>query len=307
MQKNVRSTLSIFLLLIALMAAFFYLAHHHSLMQQLVHTPFWVSALVFFLYIAMFGALVLILSASVKICGKKFSEQENTVLNAHSLFINFFIPGQGGPAYRGAYMYKRHKLRIINYIAVTLLYYAFYAAISVGLLFWGSKQWWQTLGAVILALILSAVVINQYAKRKNLHKNDLALSSTNLLYLLGATLLQTIIQLAIYSVELHSVNHHIVLSQVIIYTGAANLALFAALTPGAIGIRESFLIFTERLHHISSGSIVTANLIDRSVYIVFLLGLMVLTITLHARGKFQLKNLPAQLKQSLKLSYLYKS
>jgi uncharacterized membrane protein YbhN (UPF0104 family) len=71
----------------------------------------------------------------------------------------------------------------------------------------------------------------------------------------------------------------------ITYTGAANFALFVALTPGAIGIREAFLLFTRHLHHISSANIVAANIIDRAIFIVVLGVLFGLTLGFHAKYK----------------------
>ena len=67
------------------------------------------------------------------------------------------------------------------------------------------------------------------------------------------------------------------------YTGAANFALFVSLTPGAIGIRESFLFFSQRLNHITNAAIVGANVLDRTVYVIFL-GLIFIVL-LIIRGK----------------------
>jgi len=76
---------------------------------------------------------------------------------------------------------------------------------------------------------------------------------------------------------------------VVIYTGAANFALFVSITPGAIGFRESFLLFSQHLHHIDSSTIVAANLIDRSVYIVLLLLLAAGIFGTHAQRRFKIK------------------
>lgn len=301
MKRKLRPFLAPFLLLFAIVACIYYLVHHRNLIQQLLHTPAKITSLVMVLYIVMFGVLLLILAACLRICAKKIENQENSLVNAHTLLINFFLPGQGGPAYRGAYLYKRHRLSIKKYVGVTLLYYAFYAAISVFLLLVGSGRWWQSLLAVALSIGVSWWVIDRYSRRNNLRQNSLNLNNTNLLLLFGATLLQAVIQISIYAVELHSVNHKIGFSQIVSYTGAANLALFVALTPGAIGIRESFLILTERLHHISGANIVVANVIDRSVYLVFLIGLLVAVIGYHTKGRLRIKQIPVLVKQSLKL------
>jgi uncharacterized membrane protein YbhN (UPF0104 family) len=68
-----------------------------------------------------------------------------------------------------------------------------------------------------------------------------------------------------------------------VYTGAANLALFVSLTPGAIGFRESFLVFSQHLHHISNSTIVAANILDRAMYLVLLLILALIIFGTHAR------------------------
>jgi uncharacterized membrane protein YbhN (UPF0104 family) len=285
MSKKLRPLLSLVLLLAFLGVGVFYIARHRSLLTQLSKTPLSISAVVFLLYALMVGVLVLILSASVRICRTPISPSENTLLNSHSLFINFFIPGQGGPAYRGLYLYKRHKLRVKDYIIVTLLYYAIYAVINVFLLLVLNRPWWQTVLGVAVAGLISWLVVSRYTRRAGLEAKALDFSPINLAYLIGAALMQAILQIIIYHVELHSVNSHIKLTQVITYTGAANLALFVSLTPGAIGIRESFLIFTRHLHHISSANIIVANVIDRSVYIVFLLVLLLLTVGLHVKKK----------------------
>jgi uncharacterized membrane protein YbhN (UPF0104 family) len=82
--------------------------------------------------------------------------------------------------------------------------------------------------------------------------------------------------------------------QTLSYAGAANFSLYAALTPGAIGIREAFLVFSQGIHHISSSVIVAANVIDRAVFLLFL-GLLFVGVTLlHAKDKLGVKKLKSQ-------------
>lgn len=104
-----------------------------------------------------------------------------------------------------------------------------------------------------------------------------------------ASLIQVGLMVCIYFVELKAVMPSVNLGQVLIYTGAANFALFVSLTPGAIGFRESFLIFSEKLHHISSSTVVAASTIDRSVYIVLLLISAFIIFTTHAKKKLMLR------------------
>ncbi len=109
--------------------------------------------------------------------------------------------------------------------------------------------------------------------------------------LFAATLLQLTAQAVIFGIELHNTGANVSVGQVLSYTGVANMALFVALTPGSIGIRELFLVFSQHLHHIGDGTIVAANVIDRGVYFVFLGILFVLVLSLHAKDKLHVKQL----------------
>lgn len=283
MFKKVRPYLSIILLLIALGAGVYYLLHHQALLRQLKHTSIGVTVAVFGLYIVMLGVLVWILDATLRLCRRRLEWRENAELNTHSLLVNFFVPGQGGIAYRGVYLYKKHRLKVKQYIAASLLYFLVYIILNVFLMFVTNRPWWQTLLALIAATGAGLFVIRKYGNRSQVTSETLNLRPKVLAYLAAATLVQAFVQFVIYATELHTVNSGVALSQVVTYTGAADLTLFVSLTPGAIGIREAFLIFTHHLHHISSANIIAANVIDRGVYIVFLLIVLLVTITLQGR------------------------
>ncbi|HZL07693.1 MAG TPA: hypothetical protein VFC50_00680, partial [Candidatus Dormibacteraeota bacterium] len=84
---------------------------------------------------------------------------------------------------------------------------------------------------------------------------------------------------------------HISWGQAMSYSGAANFALFVSLTPDAIGFRETFLVFSHRLHHVSTANILSANVIDRGAYVIFLLLLFVVVLSLHAKDRLRLSSL----------------
>jgi uncharacterized membrane protein YbhN (UPF0104 family) len=96
-----------------------------------------------------------------------------------------------------------------------------------------------------------------------------------------ATLAQVCTLAAIFYVELHSISEKVALVPSLIYTGAANFALFVSITPGAIGFREAFLTLTRHFHGISTDLIVAANLLDRSVYLIFMALLALVVFGLH--------------------------
>lgn len=256
-------------------------------------SPPMLVALLFFYGISFF-ALSLVLRVSLAMYGKTIGKQENLLLNAYSSLANFFGPGQSGPAFRGVYLKKRHNFSVKSYIFTTLLYYAFYAVISAFLLFVGSRPWWQTGLLMLAAGACSVVILRWYAKRSSL-RDQKHINPRTLSCMFGAVALQMAGQVGIYFVELHSTAPQASFGQILSYTGAANFALFAAITPGAIGIREAFLVFSQNLHHISSTAIVAANIIDRAAYLV-VLGIMFLAvITLHAKEKLHVRQITKEM------------
>jgi uncharacterized membrane protein YbhN (UPF0104 family) len=291
MKKQLRLGIALVLTLLTVAAFAYYLSKHHNLLTQLRHTSSITVIILVLLYLAWFGSLLLIQTASLRLCSTSLPVKENFLLNSYSTLVNFFVPGQGGLIVRGAYLKQHNRLRVRLYVFVTLLYYLCYAMTSALLLLVSSRPWWQTLLGVCLVAGVSISVLQWYAKRDKAHATTLDLRFANCSFLLLATILQAVLQVAIYFVEIHSVHHHVSLGQAMAYTGAANFALFVALTPAAIGIRESFLLFTEKLNHLTSGTIVAASLIDRAVFIVFLALLFIVVISFHAKDKLHIKSL----------------
>ena len=289
MKRHLKAALGIALLIATGGVFAWYLHNHPEIITQLKHVPPATLILLLLCYAVWFGALAVVLQITMRMYKKAMTAQENFLLSAYSSLINFFGPGQSGPGLRGLYLKKRHNLRIKDYIFATLLYYACYAVISAYMMFAGSRPWWQTAALVIAAAGGSAIVIRWYAKRSSIQNRSAFGHFIG--WIFAATALQLSAQAVIYAIEIHAVSSHVSAGQIITYTGAANFALFAALTPGAIGIREAFLVFTQNLHHISSTTIVAANVIDRAAYIVFLGVLFVFVISLHAGKKLKLRQL----------------
>jgi uncharacterized membrane protein YbhN (UPF0104 family) len=289
MKKYLKPILAVLILAATAGAFIYYIAGHPSTLDRLKHLPPLTLVLLLFLNIVSFGCFVWVTRASLGLYGKKMGKQENILFNAYSSLINFFGPGQSGPVFRGAYLKKRLDLGVKQYVFATLVYYGFFAVISVLLMFAGTRPWWQTAILATLTGVCSVLVMRWYKNRSQISGAKLDLRHIG--WIGAATLLQLLAQVALYAVELHNVGAHASLGQVLSYTGVANLAIFVALTPGAIGIREAFLLFSEKLHHITSGTIVAANVVDRGVYLVFLGLLFVLVVSLHAKKKLAINQL----------------
>lgn len=292
MKRYAKSVAAGVVLLVTAGAFIYYLTQHPHTIDHLKHLPVVTLVGLVGLTIISFGCQILVMRASLHLYGKSMGQQENILFNAYSSLINFFGPGQSGPVFRGAYLKKKLDLGIKQYLFATLIYYAFFAVMSVLLIFVGEAPWWQTTILGAATTVACSIAIRWYKRHSQI--KAARLDSKHIVRIGIATALQLIVQVMLYSTELHTIGAQVSIAQILSYTGVANLAMFAALTPGAIGIREAFLLFSERLHHIGSNAIVAANLVDRSVYLVFLGLLLVLVLSLHAKTKLQVAQLQSK-------------
>ena len=278
MQRSfLRSIAIIAVLLTTSCAAVYYFTHHPEVGHQLQTTSLIVVVVILGLYLAGVTALALITIATVRLCHIKLSSRESLLLTAYSSIVNFFGPLQSGPAFRAIYLKTKHGLNLKKYAGATLMYYFFYGSFSVILLLSGVLKWWLV-PVVVSGAVVTYVLLQQPVVSKRLQGID----KRGWYFLALATLLQIIIVTVIYYVELQTVAPGTQVSQAIIYSGAANLSLFVSLTPGAIGFRESFLLFSQQLHHVSNSAIVAANILDRTLYVVLLLVLAIFIFGTHA-------------------------
>lgn len=286
-----RSIAAILILLITIAAFSNYFATHAQVRHLIRHTSPTLLLTLLGLYVLFVGSMAMINSATLRLCSTRLANRESLLLTMYSCVINFFGPLQSGPAFRALYVKKLHGTSLKNYGAASLMYYAFYAGFS-GLFLVSGLLGWLLVPMAIAGLILAWLVYKSqsvYAAR--IRKLDLS----SWYYLAVATFLQVGIQVIIYFVELRSIVPGVHFGQAIIYTGAANFATFVSITPGAIGFRESFLIFSQKLHHISNGAIVTASTIDRAVYVSLLLVMAVVIFATHAHKKLRIDSEVAKL------------
>lgn len=274
-----------FTVLPATLAAFvYYFVTYESVRQQLAGTSPAVVGLLLALYIGTVIALALIFHATLRLCKLALAGGETGLLTAYSSVINFFGPLQSGPAFRALYLKKKYQLNLKSYASATLIYYFFYGAFSCLLLVSGLlKAWLLPLIALGLVAMVGLRRLPPLARRLN------NLDLGNWGYLAAATALQVALVAVIYYAELHNLDPAIGFGQALVYTGAANLALFVSLTPGAIGFRESFLVFSQNLHHINTQTIVAANILDRAMYVTLMLLLAVFIFGSHAHRSLRIK------------------
>lgn len=283
---NWRPVAAITILVITVLVFVNYFVNHPEVWDGLGQIPRSTLLIILALYFLFVGSLALVNTATLRLCRYRMKAGESLLLTMYSSVINFFGPLQSGPAFRAVYVNQKHNIKIKDYTVASFVYYFFYGLFSVVLLFSGVLKWW------ILPLAILVVVGIFYLRFKKINglKRLVNLALVNWYYMAAATFVQICLLLLIFWVELAAVSPGIQFSQVAIYTGAANLALFVSLTPGAIGFREAFLVFTQNLHHINTATIVSANTIDRAIYVLMLLILSGLIIITHAGKKLKVQS-----------------
>lgn len=268
-------------ILTATIAAFaWYFRTHPEVIHSLRQVSIGTIVLLFALYCLFMGTLIWIQRATLALCDLKLGQKESALLVMYSSVINFFGPLQSGPAFRAAYLKARYKLNLKKYAVATLTYYGLYALFSGLMILAVLVNWWIIIGAIAAYLLLPRML---RAKRfDNLNK-------AHIRSLAQATFCQVMVLSAIYFVEIRSLLSEASYLQSLSYTGAANFALFVSITPGAIGFREAFLVFSQSLHGIGSEVIAAASVIDRSIYIILLLIVAAVVTAMHASEYFKVK------------------
>jgi uncharacterized membrane protein YbhN (UPF0104 family) len=239
------------------------------------------------LYVIFVGTNAVILFINIRMCSRKITYGDGFLVTAYSTLVNFFGPLQSGPGFRAVYIKKKFGISLKSIGIASLFYYGFYALFSLLFLLLGFAQAW--VGLVVL-LAAGAFVLG-FIRRKLASAEAKNLVHPKLIAGVGlVTLFQVLLISVIYFIELRSIDAVVSYKQALIYTGAANFGMFVSLTPGAIGIRESFLLFAERLHHIPDSTVLAASLLDRAVYFVFLGGLFVIVSLFHVRRRLATKS-----------------
>ncbi len=289
---QVRKTLAVAILLITVFLFVRYFQNHPAYWQELRQVSPWTIVWVLLLNVAMLTVLVAATEATLRLCGKTLGLKENFQLTSYASIANFFGPLQSGPGVKAAYLKTRHNVRLRDFTLASLVLLGFFALFSALFLFVGNRPWWQTAGVLLAVGGFSYLVISFFMKRdkapkdSQLHFRPAIVGTIALL-----AFLQVVITTGWYYVELKAVDSTVHFSQAMSYAGAANFSLFVSITPDGVGIREAFLLFSQDIHHVSTQDIVSANVIDRAVYVVFLVGLLTIVSLTHVSSKLRLTDL----------------
>lgn len=285
--KRVRTGIGVAILGATVLLFINYGRTHPGTFSQLGQVGLATLITVLLLYVLFITTNAVILFINIRMSSHRISPSDGLLLTAYSTLVNFFGPLQSGPGFRAVYVKKKFGISLKSFGIASLFYYGFYALFSLAFLLLGFAQAW--VGLAVFLLVGAAIL--HYVRRKFTSDEARALIHPKLIAGVGlVTLLQVFIISLIYFTELRSLDAAISYKQALIYTGAANFGMFVSLTPGAIGIRESFLLFAERLHHIPESTVLAASLLDRAIYFVFLAGIFALVSLFHVQKRLNRKS-----------------
>ena len=276
--KKHQKQVAVAVIILSLTLLAIYAASHPSVIQNVVQTDPRILALLLVLYLAVIGTQFVIMYATIKLCKKTLPIKNGVLLSIYSAVANFFGPLQSGPGVRAIYLKQKIGLRIRDYTLATLFYYFAFAAINGSLLFVNTLPFLTVFGFLVSILLI--IIGTRLLKFENLAKF--------VLVIFLVTIAQILFMTIIYFVELHAINSptNYTFLQALVYSASANLSLFVSITPGAIGIREAFIVFAQSLHHIPLSSVISAGILDRAFYILFLIMLFIVSSGMHLKDMF---------------------
>jgi uncharacterized membrane protein YbhN (UPF0104 family) len=292
-----RSLRIILLLLFAGLVVWFF-ATHKSDFSTLTEIPPYILLLIALCQVGVIVTNIIFQFVLLKIYAVHMPWKDNFKVIVKSSVINFFGFLQGGAGYRAYYLKKNHAVEYrkfgllfaANYIVVFLIS-AFFGL--VGALSQLAKDQHLTNVGVILffgattIFLIALMFINPTkipATNRLLRKIRDVLSGWELiikdkrrvfqLFVIG--LAQYWILTTAFFLELKAIHVDASLAGLMIYSAIAGFSLLVALTPAAIGFRETLLIFARQSLGVSISAIILAATVDRVVYFFLLLGLSVI-------------------------------
>lgn len=288
------------LILAAFVAAFvWFFFSHKAEFHVLTHMPWYLLILI------ALSQLVVILTNTafqislLKVYQLRISWWESFVVVVKSSVINFFGFLQGGTGYRAYYLKKHYNL---SYARFALLFTANYLVVfficalfgMIGSLLQAAHSGHATNYGVVVffAVATFALLVLMFISPSRLPGNskfmlrikgvlaewDHIISSKKRvfgLFLIG--LVQFWALTASFFLELRAIHASTNLPGLMVYSAIAGFSILVALTPAAIGFRETLLIFARQALGVSVSVIVLSATVDRIVYFFLLLALSIFT------------------------------
>lgn len=274
--------LRLILLATVLVAFVLYYIYNQAQFAKIGNLTFWEILLIIIGQSMVIISNIFILMILVRFIARRLSFLGAARITAYSSLINFFGFLQGGLGFRGIYLKTNYQMSLRKYFVLTFVQYCIFFSFAGLLLILGL---WLTSGVqqvvfflllALFLLLLTLVIIDRikpatYVQAlERLKKTHDVFQALPLLGVAAATVFQLSGSMLASAVELHAIGASISLGGLLIYTGISQFAIIIALTPGAIGIRETILLIVQQQMHLTTETIIVASTIDRVVYFVTL-------------------------------------
>jgi len=275
-------TLRLVLLASVIVAFVLYFSYNQAQFSKIGELTFWQILLIIIGQSMVIISNIFILMIMVRFIARRLGFLDAARITAYSSLINFFGFLQGGLGFRGVYLKRYYQMSLRKYFVLTLVQYCIFFSIAGLLLIVGL---WLTSGvqkviffllfAIFLITLIFIVIdkikpvayVNALERIKRTHH---IFQAWPLLGIAAATIFQLSGSLLANAVELHAVGANISFGGLLIYTGISQFAIIIALTPGAIGIRETILLIVQQQMSLTTEHIIVASTIDRVIYFVTL-------------------------------------
>lgn len=225
---------------------------------------------------------IFIVMILVRFIARRLAFLDAARITAYSSLINFFGFLQGGLGFRGVYLKRHYQMSLRKYFVLSLVQYLIFFSIAgilliVGL--WLTSGVQQVIFFLLFALFLVTLTFLVIDKIKpvayvnaldRLRRSHHVLQAWPLLGIAVATIFQLSGSMLANAVELQAVGANVSFGSLLIYTGISQFAIIVALTPGAIGIRETILLIVQQQMSLTTEHIIVASTIDRVIYFVTL-------------------------------------
>ncbi|MEL4319020.1 hypothetical protein WJX64_08400 [Leifsonia sp. YIM 134122] len=270
-------------LAIVVLSSFFaflvvYLALNPGLLVQAFSIGWLNISILLALYLLIVTTHFGVLETTIRLSSNRLPYREGFLLTVYSTVSNFFGPLQSGPGIRAVYLKGRIGMRFRDYTYATLYYFGAFAVINGSLLFANTAPW-----ITVAGLVVGAAIVWGTAWKAGILDRWVWVAALGVV-----VVVQVLLMTIVYFVEINAVSDaSYTFAQALSYSGSANLSLFVSVTPGAIGIREGFLVFAHSLHQVPLDTIVAAGIVDRAFYAVFLGALFGVSSLFHLRGIFR--------------------
>lgn len=300
--KQLRTALRVLLFAIFIGLFVWFFLTHRSDFSVLSDIPVYLLVLIGLSQLGVIITNVIFQIALLRIYGITMPWWESFVVIVKSSVINFFGFLQGGAGYRAYYLKKNYGVNYsrfallftANYLVVFSLY-AFFGLLGALLQALNSDKATNygvvvffaaaTVGLLVMMFVSPSRIPGKVKIFKRIRDvlsewDHITSDKSRVFGLFWIALAQYFLTACAFFFELKAIHASTSIAGLMVYSAIAGFSILVALTPAAIGFRETLLIFARQSLGVSISTIVISATVDRLVYFVLL---VILNIVISGR------------------------